>query len=75
MHHAKYLYITGVVTGAVGGLIVSMTAYGMLVYVINGNSVASLSVITMAVGAIIGLAAAFIVHEVSKALERKNVKK
>lgn len=74
MHHAKYLYITGVVTGAVGGLIASMAAYSMLVYVVNGNSIASLSVITMTAGAVIGLAAAFVVHEVSKALERKNVK-
>lgn len=74
MQHSKYLYITGVITGAIGGLIASMAAYSMLVYIFNGNSIASLSVITMTVGAVIGLAAAFVVHEVSKALERKNTK-
>lgn len=48
----------------------------MIVYVAGGkHSVNSLSIIAMAVGAIIGLAVAFIVHKASKALERKNEKK
>lgn len=75
MHHAKYLYITGVVTGAVGGLIASMAAYGMLLYIVAGkHSMASLVIIAMAAGALVGSAVAFIVHEASKALERKNTK-
>jgi len=74
MQHPKYLYITGIITGAIGGLIASMAAYGMMVYVFNGNSVASLSMIAMAVGALVGSAVAFIVYETSKTLNRKNAK-
>lgn len=74
MHRAKYLYITGIITGAIGGYIASMAAYGMMVYISAGNSIASLSVIAMAVGMLVGSAVALIVCETSKTLNRKNIK-
>ncbi|MFZ2976139.1 MAG: hypothetical protein WA055_05950 [Candidatus Moraniibacteriota bacterium] len=67
MHHSKHLYITGAVTGAIVGLIASISAYGMLQYVAAGNSVVSLSIITMIIGALVGIAVAFIMHKTSKA--------
>ena len=74
MQHPKYLYITGIITGAIGGIIASLAAYAMSVYIFTGNSMASLSVIAMAVGVLVGSAVAFIVYETSKTLNRKNIK-
>jgi len=74
MQHPKYLYITGIITGAIGGYFASMAAYAMMVYIFAGNSVVSLSIIAMAIGALVGSAVAFIVHETSKTLNRKNIK-
>ena len=67
MHHPKHLYITGIASGAMTGLLSSVSAYFMIQYVDNGNSVTSLSILTTVVGALIGLVVAFVIHKTSKA--------
>jgi len=66
MHHPKHLYITGILTGAIVGLIASISAYGMIQYIADGNSVASLSIMTMAIGALVGFVVSFIIHKTSR---------
>ncbi|MEI7425384.1 MAG: hypothetical protein WCK16_00465 [Candidatus Moraniibacteriota bacterium] len=67
MSHPKHLYITGFVTGTISGLLSSLTAFSMIVFISDGNSVASLSIITTVVGALVGLFVAFVIHKTSKA--------
>ncbi|MFA6024236.1 MAG: hypothetical protein WC777_03405 [Candidatus Gracilibacteria bacterium] len=71
MHHPKHLYVTGLVTGVLCGLISALTVYSTMQYIASQdlettNPVIAVVVISLLVGGIIGSIVSFTVHQVSK---------
>lgn len=71
MHHPKHLYVTGLVTGLLCGLISALTVYSTMQYIASQdlettNPVIAVVAISLLVGGIIGLIVSFAVHQVSK---------
>lgn len=72
MHQPKHIYATGLVTGILCGLISSLTVYSTMQYIASqdleiSNPVIAVVMVSIIIGAIIGLIVSFAVHQLSKA--------
>lgn len=75
MHHPKHTYLTGIITGALMGIVMSFFSYSLLIYVtgglpLEGNKISFFLEIMIAtnlfIGAVFGVIVALIVHSVAK---------
>lgn len=75
MHHPKHTYLTGIITGALMGIVMSFFSYSLLIYVtgglpLDGNKISFFLEIMIAtnifIGAVFGVIVALIVHSVAK---------
>lgn len=67
MHHPKHIYLTGLSTGIFSGILSSLTVWESIKHISNnleggGNPVIRVAILSILVGAALGLIISFLVH-------------
>ena len=64
---SKKVYLTGIITGVIMGILPALSAYWILISVMeNGGTTLTVAAITVVIGALVGAVVAFVINRLKQ---------